>query len=109
MSSSEIPQLNNSNINNNKEKSILKKNSTTIEIENQNLNNSNIISNNIINKLNETDSNNNKLMSSKEWINYFKQSNINLEEINTALLSNVESIDNENMKLKEALNELIKD
>ena len=52
--------------------------------------------------LNESESNNNKLMSSNEWINYFKQSNINLEEINNALLSNVESIDNENIKLKEA-------
>jgi hypothetical protein len=95
MSSSEIPILNNSDINANKEKSVLKKNSTSLEIDNQNNNNN-------INMLNESESNNNKLMSSNEWINYFKQSNINLEEINNALLSNVESIDNENIKLKEA-------
>ena len=94
MSSSEIPILNNSDINANKEKSVLKKNSTSLEIDNKNNNN--------INMLNESESNNNKLMSSNEWINYFKQSNINLEEINNALLSNVESIDNENIKLKEA-------
>ena len=85
----------NSDINANKEKSDLKKNSTSLEIDNQNNNNN-------INMLNESESNNNKLMSSNEWINYFKQSNINLEEINNALLSNVESIDNENIKLKEA-------
>ena len=97
MSSSERPFLNNSNINmNNFER-----------MQNPNENNENININN--NTLNETDTNRNKLMSSKEWINYFKQSKINLEEINNALLSNVESIDNENTKLKEALNELIKD
>ena len=95
MSSSEIPILSNSDINANKEKSVLKKNSTSLEIDNQNNNNN-------INMLNESESNNNKLMSSNEWINYFKQSNINLEEIINALLSNVESIDNENIKLKEA-------
>ena len=96
MFSSEIPIINNSNINsNNNERNI-----------NMNENNDN---ENIDNTLNESEPNKNKLMSSKEWINYFKQSKINLEEINNALLSNVESIDNENLKLKEALNELIKD
>ena len=97
MSTSEIPFLNNSNINMNN----FERNQNPAE------NNENININN--NTLNETDTNRNKLMSSREWINYFKQSKINLEEINNALLSNVESIDNENMKLKEALNELIKD
>ena len=96
MSSSEIPIINNSNINNNNNERNI----------NMNENNDN---ENIDNTLNESEPNKNKLMSSKEWINYFKQSKINLEEINNALLSNVESIDNENLKLKEALNELIKD
>ena len=96
MSSSEIPIINNSNINSNNNE--------------RNINmNENIDNENIDNTLNESEPNKNKLMSSKEWINYFKQSKINLEEINNALLSNVESIDNENLKLKEALNELIKD
>ena len=65
--------------------------------------------NNINNIMNDDESNQNKMMSSKEWLNYFNQSKINLEQINNALLSNVESIDNENIKLKEAINELIKD
>ena len=72
----------------------------------ENSHNKENINNNI---LNETDPNKNKLLTSRDWMNYFKQSKINLEEINNALLSNVESIDNENIKLKEALNELIKD
>ena len=53
--------------------------------------------------------NDNKLMSSSEWMKYFKESKINLEEINKLLLSNVESIDKENIKLKNALYELIND
>ena len=77
-----------------------------LENSQNNIDNNENINNNI---LNETDSNKNKLLTSLDWMNYFKQSKINLEEINNALLSNVESIDNENIKLKEALNELIKD
>ena len=97
---------NENNINNNDEKSIEKidniLDNNDLNIKNNNLNNS--IKSNNINDLNE-----NKLISSIEWINYFKQSKINLEEINKVLLSNVESIDKENIKLKEVLCELIKD
>ena len=90
MSSSEIQNLNNSSNNmNNLE------NSQNIDDNKENINN---------NDINETETNRNKLLTSQDWINYFKQSKINLEEINNALLSNVESIDNENIKLKEALN-----
>ena len=96
MSSSEMQNLNNSSNNmNNLE------NSQNIDDNKENINNNNDI--------NETETNRNKLLTSQDWIKYFKQSKINLEEINNALLSNVESIDNENIKLKEALNELIKD
>ena len=62
-----------------------------------------------INSNNQTDSNQNRLSSSIEWTNYFKNSKINLEEINKMLLSNVESIDKENIRLKEALCELLKE
>ena len=95
MSSSEKQNLNNSRNDNNS-----MENSKNIIDNKENINN---------NIFNETDTNRNKLLTSQDWINYFKQSKINLEEINNALLSNVESIDNENIKLKEALNELIKD
>ena len=98
MSSSEIPIINNNNEKN-----------QSINDFNENINKENININNTNNTLNHTESNQNKIMSSREWINYFNQSKINLEEINNVLLSNVESIDNENTKLKEALNELIKD
>ena len=54
--------------------------------------------------------NNNPLRSSSEqWLQYFKQAKIDLEEINKALLNNVETVDNENIKLKEAIRELISD
>ena len=99
MSSSEIPNL---NINNNEINQDISNFNNNIDKENININNEN-------NNMNDTESNNNKMLSSKEWLNYFNQSKINLEEINNALLSNVESIDNENIKLKEAINELIKD
>ena len=96
MSSSEMQNLNNSSNNmNNLE------NSQNIDDNKENINNNNVI--------NETETNRNKLLTSQDWINYFKQSKINLEEINNALLSNVESIDNENIKLKEALKENNKD
>ena len=98
MSSSEIPIINNNNEKN-----------QSINDFNENINKENININNTNNTLNHTESNQNKIMSSREWINYFNQSKINLEEINNVLLSNVESIDKENIKLKEALNELIKD
>ena len=99
MSSSDIPNFDND---------INEKN---LEINNFNndINKENINNNNINNIMNDNESNPNKMMSSKEWLNYFNQSKINLEQINNALLSNVESIDNENIKLKEAINELIKD
>ena len=43
--------------------------------------------------------NNNPLRSSSEqWLQYFKQAKIDLEEINKALLNNVETVDNENIK-----------
>ena len=99
MSSTGIPILNS---NNRKDKII---NDFNENLSNEDINNDN----NVNNIINETEPNHNRLVSSKEWINYFKQSKINLEEINNVLLSNVESIDNENTKLKEALNELIKD
>lgn len=98
MSSSEIPIINNNNEKN-----------QSINDFNENINKENININNTNNTLNHTESNQNKIMSSREWINYFNQSKINLEEINNVLLSNVESIDKENIKLKNALYELIND
>ena len=105
---------NNEKINENDKKNvddiyINKNNNNTEENENINMNNTNSNLNDSIKINNQNDSNKRKLMSSIEWINYIKQSKINLEEINKVLLSNVESIDNENIKLKEALLELIKD
>lgn len=52
----------------------------------------------------------NKLTSSSDhWLQYFKQAKIDLEQINKALLNNVEVVDNENIQLKEAIRELISD
>lgn len=52
---------------------------------------------------------NNLISSSDHWLQYFKQAKIDLEQINKALLNNVEVVDNENIKLKEAIRELISD
>ena len=61
-------------------------------------------------KIQAVSRNNNPLRSSSEqWLQYFKQAKIDLEEINKALLNNVETVDNENIKLKEAIRELISD
>ena len=61
-------------------------------------------------KIQSMSRNNNPLRSSSEqWLQYFKQAKIDLEEINKALLNNVETVDNENIKLKEAIRELISD
>ena len=118
---SEIPILNNTSIenNNNQNQQMNVLNSLNDNNENSNdnnnkqkLNNINSINNNN-DDLNESIKSNNQnenfLVSSMEWIKYFKDSKINLEEINKLLLSNVESMDNENIKLKDALCELIKD
>ena len=77
MSSSEKQNLNNSKNDNNS-----MENSKNIIDNKENINN---------NIFNETNTNRNKLLTSQDWINYFKQSKINLEEINNALLSNIES------------------
>ena len=122
--SSNISFLNNSNYDNNQEINIQnninnndnKENEDNLNINDMNMNTN--INNNNLNESIKSNNNRNNLSqnrlfntnsNSSEWINYFKQSKINLEEINKLLLSNVESIDKENIKLKEALTELIKD
>ena len=114
---SDVPFLNNSSYDNNFLYQNNKQNNNSNENNKENndkmnLNDLNLNSNELnesIKSINKNDLNRNKLMSSIEWIKFFKKSKINLEEINKVLLSNVESIDNENIKLKEALCELIKD
>ena len=114
---SEIPLFNNQNFNVNNPLINSKnfQNNLLINDENSKENINILNANEIINNLNESNKsinqnniNKNKL-TENEWFNYFKQTKTNLEEINKVLLSNVESIDNEKLKLKEALTELIKD
>ena len=109
---SEISNFNDTNVeyNNNRLK-VNEGNGKIIKERNFNgiINDDDIKENKGINSNKQNDSNQNRLSSSIEWINYFKNSKINLEEINKILLSNVESIDKENNRLKEALCELLKE
>ena len=118
---SEVPIINNLNFenNNNQQQQMNELNSRNENNENnndnnnnnniQNINNININNDDLNESIKSNNQNENNLASPREWIKYFKDSKINLEEINKLLLSNVESIDNENIKLKDALCELIKD
>ena len=110
--SNEIPFLNNSNFDNNNPLIQKVNNNQNVDNNNNNLekiNNMNFNNDDLNESIKSNNLNDNKLMSSSEWVKYFKESKINLEEINKLLLSNVESMDNENIKLKNALYELIND
>lgn len=50
-----------------------------------------------------------KISKSEDLMNYFKQTKRDFETINKTLMNNVESIDSENQRLKEAISELLSD